>query len=238
LAVSGCTLYNGDMLGIPRLLLLALGLSLLPGCGETSITFSAGVPILLSADDLVVLEAGSLMGPGSTVATVTCPPGGCTVPMYDPISCNAMNFCDPDPVVVTDILYDLDVDGVASSIATGVDKLELLRAEYVIRANTFTFDIAPIEIYWGPPGAVDVDPAMGVMLLGTIPATSAGSTGPGTVLLDAAGNAALTDYLRGTAGQIRLFYRTTVDVDPGDPWPAGNIDVAVTMTMRATGNPL
>jgi len=159
------------------------------------------------------------------------------VPTYDPASCVSM-VCDPDPVEVTDILDDVDIDGGASAIARNVDKLELLAADYVIRSNTFTFPIAPIEIYWGPPGAVDVDPAMGVMLLGTIPAIDAGATGPGTVLLDDAGNAALTDYLRGTAGQIRLFYRTTVNIDPGDPWPAGDIDVAVTLTIRATGNPL
>ena len=68
-----------------------------------------------------------------------------------------------------------------------------------------------------------------------MPEIEAGVTGAKPVDLDSAGLAALNEYLTSTAKQVRLFYRTRLELTPGQPIPAGELAGDALLTMDATG---
>ena len=76
---------------------------------------------------------------------------------------------------------------------------------------------------------------MGARLLGTMPALAAMASGAGAVSIDSAGSSALSAHVVGTDPRIKLFVRTGVDLVPGDPFPEGDIDLSVRMTVRVEG---
>lgn len=218
------------------LLCAALGLA---SCGQTATaTFPIGVEVEVSADALgLPTELRAMDG---TVGALPCGPGGmCPSSAEAPVSCEA-GVCDPAPQEVSIAVGDvIDIDAIASDVEAlfaEIDRVEILEVDYLIDANTLTFPIEPIEVFWGPEGAGAIDDAMGVRRLGTVPAISAGETGEGSVALDAAGSAALSDHFETTAHRFRVFARTRVDLDPGQPWPEGNLRVSVRMRVRVSGS--
>jgi hypothetical protein len=82
---------------------------------------------------------------------------------------------------------------------------------------------------------VDVDPAFGVHRLATIPAQRARMTSSGMGAVDATGSASLSDYLVNSSRRIRLFVRTRVDLEPGDPLPEGEIQAIARMKVDVSG---
>ena len=224
-------------------MVLAIGLMVgLAGCGDATLTFAAGVSLDLSSSDLippnVALDALMSSGGGpDAIASVPCVTSSCDflmAPPEFPLSCVA-TLCDPDPVTFSDKVADVDFHDLAMDVASHVDEVELIALDYRILANSLTMGVGDMEVFWCPAGAVGVDPAMGDQPLGTIPAIAAGETGTGEMVLDAVGNQALTDYLRDMSMQVRFFVRTSVDIDPGDAWPAGDLETILTMTVKVTG---
>ena len=69
-----------------------------------------------------------------------------------------------------------------------------------------------------------------------LPAVAAGATPSGDVILDPAGAQELSDYLVGRGSRVRFFAQTVVDLDPGDPFPEGEIRTSVNVTVRAVGS--
>lgn len=175
---------------------------------------------------------------GTQVASVPCDPmGRCPTSDTVTIACEA-DICDPQPTLVSFPVGDvIDFDEVAEELEElfrEVNSVEVTEILYEVRLNTLTVDVGQIELFWGPAGASDVDSA-GVHRLGVAPALPARSTDMGLVDLDPEGNAALSDYLVGTARRVRFFGATSVDLEPGGPFPAGELTVAVDLSVRASG---
>ncbi len=220
-------------------LLLGLG-GLSASCaGGASATFPVGVEASLdTADFALPMELREEDPSGDRVRALPCGPMGMCPSSGDvPITCEA-GTCDPAAQTVSAVVGDADIDELAGDVGeifSSIDTIEILALDYNIERNTLTIPTEPLEIYWGPAGAVDID-SPAVHLLGTVPAVDAGTTGEGAIGLDAAGNAAFSSHFETTSHRFRFFTRTTVDLDPGQRWPEGAIDVQVRMSVRVEGS--
>lgn len=221
--------------------LVALGLwASVTGCAEgVSATFDVGVEAAVDASEVALpAELRDDEGSAPSVRAVPCGPMGmCPSTDEVPVTCEA-DVCDPAPITIAEPVGDVvDFDEITSEleIVRRIERVELLEASYNLTSNTFTLPVGEIELHWGPAGAVDLDPAQGVQRLGVLPPIAAGATGEGPIVLDAAGSEALSDYVAESEARLRFFARTTLDVDPGDPFPAGRVDVEVKLRVRVRG---
>lgn len=228
---------------IPGAALFAAVLSI-AGCNNTaSVTFHTGpVGFEVSAADFGLppeLRDDSTTPP--TVLSIACGPMGMCPSSSTAgaaITCES-GVCNPAPFTITGPVGDVvDFDALSSdlhTLFTRVDHIDVGDVSYTVTQNTLTVDMPPIQIYWGPEGAIDAVPAMGVMRLGTIPATAAWSTPSGQMQIDPAGEQALSDYLVNVSRRVRFFAGTKVDLAPGQPFPDGNLQATVNMTVTAEG---
>lgn len=220
--------------------LLATG-GLLAACDDTVVVqLQTGPQRFEVSASALALPAALEDASSGTIASVPCGPMGmCPSSASVAITCEA-GVCDPAPRTLSGPVGDVvDVDVLASearSLLRRVDTIEVVEASYQVGANSLTVDLPETEVFWGPEGAADVDPAMGVVRLGVVPPLPAGSVDPGTVALDPVGVAALSDYLVGTSRRVRFFARTRVDLAPGDPFPAGSAAVLMDLRVRITGS--
>lgn len=216
--------------------------------------------LLLACDDTVVVQlqtgpqpfelgtSGLALPPalreetegGARIATVSCGPMGmCPSTEEVPITCEG-GVCDPAPRTISTPIGDVvDFDVLAAdarSVLRRVETIEVLDARYEIAASTITIDVPEIEVFWGPEGATDVDPATGVVRLGVAPPIPSRSSAPGSLTLDAAGVGALSDYLVGTSRRVRFFARTRIDLAAGDAYPEGDLQASVDLRVRITGS--
>jgi len=178
---------------------------------------------------------------GDRIRSLPCDSmGRCPTSDTVPIACE-MGTCDPQPTTISFPVGDVvDFDELASELDDlfqEIDSVEITEITYEVRLNTLTVDVGEIELFWGPEGASDVD-SPGVQRLGVVPGLPARSTAMGLVDLDPAGNAVLSDYVVGSARRVRFFAATDGDLEPGGPFPAGDLTVAVDMAVRATGTVL
>jgi hypothetical protein len=214
-------------------------LALATSCdGTISVTFATGPQELEVSVDTLMLPAE--LRDGAQIASVPCGPMGMCPPSdVVTLSCEA-GLCDPAPKTITVPVGGVIDFGVLLAEAPevglrSVDSYEFVSVSYDVRVNTLTNPTSPIDVYWGPEAATAVDPALGVRRFGTVPAIAVGQTGVGQMAIDAAGTQELSDYLVGGGTRIRFFAQTTVDLEPGDPFPTGSIRVAVNATVRAVG---
>lgn len=213
----------------------------LTGCldNTATATFPIGSEARLSSSDLGLPAEFRDSSSGSpAVASVPCAPDGTCSSLPIDATCVSM-VCDPEPItVVAQVGNIVDFDALVAGLDTlfaDVRSIELLSLDYEIRTNTFNIGVEPVEVFWAPAGAVSVDPALGARRLGVLPAQAAMATGSGSLDIDAAGSRALSAHVAGTDPRIKLFVRTGVDLDPGSPFPEGDIDLAVRMTVRVRG---
>ncbi len=214
---------------------LALVLLTLMGCdpGATA-RFPIGLSFEISDEDLRLPEELREDGPdGPIVKSVPCGPMGmCTADA--PVSCDA-GICDPAPQTIAvplgDVI-DLSEVGVFDLFAE-VDTIEIQGIEYEVQRDTLALPVDEVEIHWGPAGAIDVDPAMGVTLLATVPYTEGME---GEANLDEAGSQAFTTYFESVSPRVRFFLKTQADMRPGGPYPEGTLSVAVRARMQIHGN--
>jgi hypothetical protein len=203
---------------------------------SASVTFATGPQLAMVRSTEFTLPEE--LRDGDRVREQPCGPMG-FCPSADPVDvvCEG-GVCDPVATTIEiPVGTVLDFDDLSSELESFFTELESIRvtsATYEIRANTLTVDLAPTRIYWGPEGATSVA-SPGVALLGTIPALPTGTTGTGDIALDDAGGHALSEYLVHTARRVRFFAETTVDLEPGGRFPAGELTVAVDLAVRAEG---
>ncbi len=215
------------------------------GCGQRiSVSVSSGpIDFQVSATELG-LPAD--FDDGGRIAEVPCRGGSCPLASADlpvDLACDAMDRCDPQPVALEAPVGDVvDFDRLAASagvsdLLAAVEGIEIDAMTWNVAENSLTFPVPPTEVYWGPEAATRIDPEQGVRLLGRLPAMAPGGTGAGDVQLDAAGQQALSDYLVNTDRRVRFFLGAEVDVDPGDPFPAGSLrgDVQVRVVFEGPG---
>ncbi len=253
--MTGLAPYNQSMLrlGFRRLgasaalplTTLMVALALAGGCSNTaSVTFHTGpVSLQMSAADFAlptVLRDDSTMP--ATVASIACGPMGMCPSSPPPdgvaITCES-GVCNPAPHTITGPVGDVvDFDSLSSDLRTlftQVDRIDVDDVSYAVTLNTLSVDMPEIDIFWGPEGAVDVDPAMDVMRLGLMPPTAARSTGTGTMQVDPAGEQALSNYLVNVSRRVRFFAQTKINLEPGQPFPEGSFQASVDMTVTAQG---
>jgi hypothetical protein len=177
---------------------------------------------------------------GARIARIPCG-GGAMCPTAGGIVVTCEDgVCDPAPRTLSVALGEvIDFDVLASdarSLVRRIDSIEVVAASYTILVNTLTIAVPTTEVFWGPESAVDVDPSMGVVRLGVVPELPAGSMASGSVDLDPAGVAALSDHLVWSSSRVRFFARTRIDLAPGDPFPEGTLRVAVDFRVRIAGS--
>lgn len=175
---------------------------------------------------------------GTQIREIPCGPmGSCPSSDTVTISCDA-GMCDPAPTTVSFPVGDvIDFDDLSSELEelfSVIDSIRITDVVYDVEMNTLTVPLGDLEVFWGPEGATGVDSPR-VTLLGTVPPLPVGAADSGDVALDSGGNEALSDYLVGTSRRIRLFGRTVVDLEPGGPFPAGELAVSVDISVRASG---
>ena len=217
--------------------ILAASFVWLAGCAspEASISFGTGpLSFMVRSSDLSLPDE---LRDGSNVRELACGPMGfCPSAGRVMVVCES-GICDPAPTSVDVPVAVFDFDEASSELESFFAELTAVRitsAMYDVQANTLTVSLPPTELYWGPEGATGIG-SPGVTRLGTVPAIAAGGLGSGDLALDAGGNEALSAYLVGTARRVRFFARTTVDLEPGGPFPAGDLAIAVELIVRAEG---
>lgn len=215
---------------------------LLAACdGTISVTFSTG-PQEFEVSTLSLGLPTELRDDATgTIASVPCGPTGMCPPASEvTLECVA-DICDPAPKTLSAPVGSvIDVDSLLAETREvglrAVDSYVFEEVTYDIQLNTLTMPINEIDVYWGPEAATSIDPALGVRRFGTVPPIAIGQSGTGQVVIDGVGAGELSDYLVSTGSRIRFFAQTTVDMDPGDPFPEGSVRVAVNATIRAVGS--
>jgi hypothetical protein len=212
----------------------------LAGCdGTISVTFVTG-PQMFELSTAEVTLPPELDDGSGHIASVPCGPMGMCPPSDTiTLTCES-DTCDPAATTIAGPVGGVvDVGALlADSREVGIRRIDSYSVDevaYEVTLNTLSFDVAPVDIYWGPEAATAIDPALGVHHFGTVPAIPAGATPEAELELDADGGAALSDYLVDTAQRVRFFAQTSVDLDPGDALPQGSLDVRVNVTMTAVG---
>ena len=230
-----------------RSLLLPVSL-MLAGCAVPgSVTLVSSAHATISASDLELptsLRDDSTMPArlqsvpcgSASPAMPTCPDLGASAPTT--LECSSANVCDPAPATVEAPVPDVvDIDmasGDLHSVLSVIDSIEIQSIHVSLSDETLTFDVAPIDVYWGSEGATTAPLGNHLAQLPGIPAgTSTGDFADADV--DSAGSASLSDYLVHTSHRVRLFARTTVDIAPGALFPAGSLGVDVIVTLVARG---
>lgn len=229
-------------------------LVLAAGCnaGRGSASFPIGseeMPLKFSVSADNAMFPMQLQDTSTTPATVASLPCGPSMPCPDlsPVSvaCD-MGACNPDPIAVelalqlsptTDVF---DLDRYESSLGfASIDSVTIESIEYQVTLNTLNVDVPAVTLYWSGPGSSNrhpfgtIDPiAQGEQPSGTLTASSDSTGG----MLDPAGLASLSDYLLHTEPSARFFVGYELDIDPGDPWPVGSVDVEAIITVRVEGS--
>lgn len=220
-----------------RLASTILLLALVVGCksGATA-SFPIGVEVSVSADELALPDT---LREGDVIASVPCGPMGmCPSSAEAPVTCEA-DLCDPAPRTLSLLVGEADIDELAGDVGEIFDSIDTIQIDdvsYRVNRNSLTVATTELEIFWGPATAVAIDESMGVRRLGTMPALAAGATSEGAVVLDPAGSAAFSSYFEEVSHRFRFFVRTTVDLEPGQPWPAGTLDASVRMAVTLEGS--
>jgi hypothetical protein len=153
-----------------------------------------------------------------------------------PVRCVA-NACDPDPIPAdVSTVVDLSSNEQIRRFGSGLTRVLIARAEYTAASSGFRNAVGPTDLRWGAESVANFD-ADGAQAFDTLPVIEVadGQTAQGEVTLDAAGVAALSDYLATTSLRIRVFARPRIDLAPGGPLPAGQISLQMRLTVRIQG---
>jgi hypothetical protein len=211
------------------------------GCdGTISVQFYTS-PQAFSVSVDEVAPPAELRDASGTIAAVPCGPEGICPPSdVVTLTCNASTICDPAAKTIqAPVGGVIDIAAIlAETREIGVTRVESYSFDelrYEVTLNTLTFPVGPVDIYWGPETATAIDAAMGVARFGTLPTVEPGTTPRGMLTIDPAGAGALGDHLVAGGTRIRFFAQTTVDLDPGDPFPEGSVEGSVNVLMTAVG---
>ena len=202
-------------------------------CGQdASVNFRTG-------ELLVAVRAGDFMVPdslrddqsiGAVVQSISC--AMCS-DITLPTSCVG-GFCDPDPIPVSVPLGStIDFESLRGDFELPIGRIDEIRlrgGSWQVLSNTLTVDLRGAELWWSPEGT-----ASGLTLLGRFGDVPAGSAPSGEITLDSAGETSLAAYLADTSSRAQFFVSVTVDVDPGQPFPEGDLDLSVVLDLTATG---
>jgi hypothetical protein len=112
--------------------------------------------------------------------------------------------------------------------------ISIKQIQYTI-ASTMNVALPAMDIYVAPATVTTLPSAMATKF-GTVPATPAGATKSGDVVMDPAGQATFSQYLSAFTTPFNLIAYTVVVLPSGSPTPTGKVDVTVTGTISAKPN--
>jgi hypothetical protein len=193
----------------------------------------------LSASSLdLPMELRDMSDP-TRIGMAPCPTGICPSTMEVPVECNASMVCDPSAISLSVPVGDVvDFDQLLQSAGTLlrlVDAIEIESVTYAVSGNSLTLTLPDVQVLWGPASATET--SSNLEPIGTIPSIPAPppSEVSGMMQIDENGSADLSDYIVHTSRQVRFFARTSVDLNPGDPFPDGMAHITVNIRVRAIG---
>lgn len=207
------------------------------GCAdEVPVEVPVG-PLTFAVDVASIVVPPALRHEGA-IGRVACSTGA-RCPMASPLTLRCVEgVCDPDPVPIElGVMEPIDLgawSSVFASVSSNVRQITVSRAQWQAVAMGLRTPVGPIELYWGPESASGIM-ADGVRRLGTVPRLMFDASGgaSGDVELDAAGNGALSEYFLRVSRRFRVFVRTSVELSPGAPLPAGRASIQLRLIVRA-----
>lgn len=213
--------------------LFAVGLLL--GCDQQgTLNFSTGpLDLVLSSSSVAVpMELRSDESP-RIVRTLPCPMVDCRSSDDLEVLC-VDGSCNPSPLLVeVRIGEPLDVDELVAGLPKAfpeADSYTIRDISYSISLNTLSLDVPELTLLWSPEGA-----PTGTTRLATLSSIPARSSQSGQATVDLGGEAALSDFLTGTSPRVRFHAQTELDLEPGDPFPEGELSITMEVALTASG---
>lgn len=120
----------------------------------------------------------------------------------------------------------------SQSKANLAGEARLTRLELTVADNTLSFAIPPLDILVGPSGAEDTADAR-VQLLARIDGVPAGPSPMREIPSEESGREQLARLVRDFERPVRLFVRTRLRFESGDPLPKGRLDASIKACFRA-----
>ena len=151
------------------------------------------------------------------------------------LRCNAQNQCDPDPYPMTLDLGVQDLDALADAQISVVDRIQINDVQLTLVTNTANQAVPPFELRWGSESSSSTNLLATTQSLALVDPIAVGTTGDVPITLNPVGLDALDAYVRDTSGRIRFFLVTAFDVEPTVALPAGDVNLQVRLTVRASG---
>lgn len=206
------------------------------GCdGTVDVTVQTPPDALrFEVSDQDILLPDELRG-GLEIASLPCGDTQLCPPMFGELSFACVDaVCDPEPMQIVLPVGDvIDFEQLSSELRDIVGNIEAIEVDFV-RYNVTQFDLnvplEPVELAWGPADATGFTP--GTFPFGRMERWMLGNN---DVDLNAQGVAALSDFLVHTSRQIRIFARTSVDLDPGQMLPQGAVVTDLQLSITVTG---
>jgi hypothetical protein len=221
-------------------LVAAVGLWSCSNPNRPTVDFSIGTEqnplrVVVSAERLALPSAlEDTSTEPSTVAEVPCDPEGDPCPSSDDVAVSCVDgTCNPEPVTVSVPLGDVfDLNAQVSGLGFGeVTGFEILDIHYAVASNTATMDVPELTVLWASEGATFGETPLAIM-----PAVPAGERPDGAMDVLEGGNEALSDFLvTNDPSRVRFFVEGPLDVEPGDPWPEGSLQVEAIISVRVEG---
>lgn len=174
---------------------------------------------------------------GTQVASVPCgDSNGCPPALGDQEFSCVDGVCDPDALLlvlpVGDVIDFEQLNTELRQVAGNITAIRIDFVRYNVLQGDLNVTLAPVDLVWGPAQSTDLS-SPGITPLGRI---TQWSPGLHDVDLNESGVAALSDFLVHTSRQVRMFARTELDLDPGQPLPQGavaaDLQIAITVTGR------
>src|SRR6188768_3004368 len=141
-----------------RWLALVASVALLAACdGTVSVTFVTGPQECDVSTDSFALPT-ELREDDGTIRSVPSGPAGMCPPSDEVVLSCENGFCDPAPhTLAAPVGGVVDVEALlADTSEIGVTRIESYSFDavnYEVSLNTLTFDVGPVDIYWGPETA-------------------------------------------------------------------------------------
>jgi hypothetical protein len=174
---------------------------------------------------------------GATVPDVPCTAGGtdvcaqatagisCSGGSYEcKVQCGGSAKCEveataeapPKPIDLSSKIQN-------SMQASALDKVSLDSVEYRVASNSLNFATPSISVYVGPNSATKVGDS-GVTLFATMPPIPAKGTPSAALTPTAAGQSALTGFVKNYKTPFKILSSATMTFKAGDTLPEGKLD--------------
>ena len=229
------------MVRLKRMLVMAIPAMALTASGCDILKDATTVKVCTEWQKVAVDTAQiGVSASGASVPDIPCTAGGvdvcgqassqisCGGASYDcAVQCGASAKCEVEATVKAPAqTIDFSKKIQNSFQASAIDKVSLDGVEYRVSANSLNFDTPAISIYVGPNTAAKVGDG-GVVLFASMPTIPRGTTPASALTPTAAGQAALSGFVKNYQTPFKLLSTATLKFQAGDTLPAGKLDASL-----------